>query len=298
MAPLFDAYVMVDWSAAARPNRGADSIWWALVMRQDGKCRLSQRENPCSRALAMEQIAALLGGLADKGARVLAGFDFPFGYPAGFGERLGLSGRPMWRAVWSLLDRLIEDGDDNGNNRFVCAGQLNAMGGRDDFPFWGYPHGHKYAGLKPRKCHDFSDVLPERRLVESRLPRTKTVWQLYGNGSVGGQCLVGIPRLKALCANKRLGGRARVWPFETKDLAVKAGDIVVAEVYPSLVNPVPEPGQVKDACQVHTIANKLAADDNTGRLAGMIALTDTLSPAEEIAVRAEEGWILGVQGAA
>ena len=26
-APLFDAYVMVDWSAAGKPARGKDSIW-------------------------------------------------------------------------------------------------------------------------------------------------------------------------------------------------------------------------------------------------------------------------------
>ncbi|MHA1564661.1 MAG: cobalamin biosynthesis protein CbiG, partial [Alphaproteobacteria bacterium] len=216
----------------------------------------------------------------------------------GFGKRLGLAGQTIWQATWSLLDRLIEDGDDNGNNRFDCAGQLNTMGGRDDFPFWGHPHGHDYAGLGAKKCRDFGEALAERRLVESRLPRTKTVWQLYGNGSVGGQCLVGIPRLMALCADQRLAGRAHVWPFETAGLRVKAGDIVVAEVYPSLVEPVPEPGFVKDATQVRSIANFLARADDDGRLAGMIALDDILAPAEETAVRSQEGWILGVQGAA
>ncbi|MHA1565860.1 MAG: cobalamin biosynthesis protein CbiG, partial [Alphaproteobacteria bacterium] len=120
MAPVFDAYVMVDWSAAARPCHGADSIWWAWVQRQGGTCTLRQRENPRTRAMAMEQLADLLGGLADEGCRVLAGFDFPFGYPAGFGKRLGLAGQTIWQATWSLLDRLIEDGDDNGNNRFDC----------------------------------------------------------------------------------------------------------------------------------------------------------------------------------
>ena len=28
---LFDAYLMVDWSAEARPKLGRDSIWLALV---------------------------------------------------------------------------------------------------------------------------------------------------------------------------------------------------------------------------------------------------------------------------
>lgn len=296
MPTSFDAYVMVDWSAAASPSRGADSIWWALVMRQDGKCRLMERENPRTRALAMEQLADLLGGLADDGKRILAGFDFPFGYPAGFGKRMGFVDQPMWQATWALLDRLIEDGDDNGNNRFVCAGRLNEMAGHDDFPFWGHPNGHRYDGLAAKKNNNYGQDLPERRLVEKRLPGAKTVWQLNGAGSVGGQSLVGIPRLRALCADPRLGGRARIWPFETANLSPRPGDIIIAEIYPSIVPHVPEPGQVKDACQVRTIAEKLAEDDETGRLAGMIDLSDTLGPAEEISVRCEEGWILGVAG--
>ncbi len=296
--PLFDAYVMVDWSAAARPCRGADSIWWALLAWQEGDRALMRRENPATRAAAMAQLADLLGGLADGGKRVLAGFDFPFGYPAGFAGRLGLDEQQAWRGTWTLLDELIDDGDDNGNNRFASAGQLNRRIGHDGFPFWGHPHGHRYDGLMARKTAPYDDGLPERRLIEQRLPRAKTVWQLNGNGSVGGQTLMGLPRLRALCADARLRGRARVWPFETADMSIGAGDIVIAEVYPSLVPHDPEPGQVKDACQVHSIARFLAAADEDGRLAGMIALDDTLTPAEEAAVRSEEGWILGVQGRA
>ena len=154
MPPLFDAYVMVDWSGAARPVRGADSIWWALLMRQDGFLALVRRENPATRAVAMDQIGDLLGALADDGRRILTGFDFPFGYPAGFGKCLGLTEKPMWRTTWALLDRLIADGDDNSNNRFDCAGQLNEMTGHDNFPFWGHPHGHRYDRLAPRKYNN------------------------------------------------------------------------------------------------------------------------------------------------
>ena len=34
---LFDAYIVVDWSAASRPRHGKDSIWWALVRRINGE---------------------------------------------------------------------------------------------------------------------------------------------------------------------------------------------------------------------------------------------------------------------
>ena len=36
------------------------------------------------------------------GERVLVGFDFPYGYPAGFAAALDLTG-PPWLAVWRYL---------------------------------------------------------------------------------------------------------------------------------------------------------------------------------------------------
>jgi hypothetical protein len=30
----FDAYVMVDWSANAKPKSGKDSIWWCIGRRR------------------------------------------------------------------------------------------------------------------------------------------------------------------------------------------------------------------------------------------------------------------------
>lgn len=94
MSPLFDAYLMVDWSARSEPARGADSIWWALIERRDGAAALLRRENPSLRAAAVEQLATMLAALSAEGRRSLVGFDFPFGYPAGFAAALGLDGAP------------------------------------------------------------------------------------------------------------------------------------------------------------------------------------------------------------
>ena len=70
---------------------------------------------------------ALLGQLAwrrrARGERVLLGFDFPFGYPAGFAARLGLPG-PPWRAVWDEIAGLVEDDQNNRNNRFDVAAAI------------------------------------------------------------------------------------------------------------------------------------------------------------------------------
>jgi len=37
MKPLFDSYLMVDWSGATRPTTGADSIWLHLLGRRNGR---------------------------------------------------------------------------------------------------------------------------------------------------------------------------------------------------------------------------------------------------------------------
>ena len=49
---LFDAYLMVDWSASSRPNSGEDSIWIGVAVRDSGQVRLDKPENPRTRAAA------------------------------------------------------------------------------------------------------------------------------------------------------------------------------------------------------------------------------------------------------
>ena len=95
--PLFDTYIIVDWSAARTPKTGRDSIWI---------CRLGAGgetvANPPTRHAARELLAAMLASAMANGERVVAGFDFPFGYPAGFAARLGLDG-------WDRLPRNVAD---------------------------------------------------------------------------------------------------------------------------------------------------------------------------------------------
>jgi precorrin-8X/cobalt-precorrin-8 methylmutase len=297
VSPLFDAYLMVDWSARSGPARGADSIWWGLVERRDGATALVRRENPPLRAAAIEQLAELLAALSAEGRRSLVGFDFPFGYPAGFAAALGLDGTPPWTALWRLLCERIEDRPDNRNNRFEVAAALNRMTGFGAFPFWGHPPGRSYRRLGPKKPRCYGpDTLGERRLIEQRVRRAKPVWQLAGAGSVGGQALLGIPWVRALRRDPRLGDRVRLWPFETGLEAPRTapGDIVIAEVYPSIVKERAETGLVKDARQVRTIAEHFAGLDATGTLAPLFAGDPTLSPAERRLVETEEAWILGV----
>src|SRR6267142_402283 len=108
---MFDTFVIVDWSAAGTPKTGRDSIWICAVDR-DGSERLI--ENPRTRHGARNLLGELLSQATVRGERVLLGFDFPFGYPAGFAARLGLKGTP-WRVLWDEIAGLLHDDENNKN---------------------------------------------------------------------------------------------------------------------------------------------------------------------------------------
>lgn len=290
--PVFDAYVMVDWSAETRPKTGPDSIWWTCLER--GPHGLVERAtaNPATRAEAEAQLADLLGDLAARGLTVLAGFDFNFGFPQGFAGRIGAKD---WRGCWRRLAAEMKDGDDNANNRFAVAAGLNQRISGGAAPFWGCPAAQAGETLSATKAECAG--LPEKRLAESRAASAKAVWQLAYAGAVGGQTLTGIPRLERLRRYPGLAEVTRVWPFETglRPLS-KSSDwrIVLAEIYPSLLPVSPAPGEVKDRAQVVALARHFAVLDHDGRLGPLFAGDSKLSAAERAVVETEEGWILGV----
>ncbi len=285
----FDHYVITDWSAASTPKQGRDSIWICHRGPHGERCA-----NPPTRHAAQALLGEILAAAAGRGERAVLGFDFPFGYPAGFAARLGLSGVP-WRAVWDEIARLIEDGPDNRNNRFAVGALLNrrVSGGR--FPFWGCPAGFADAHLGPRHHNGHAPGgLAEKRLIDRHMTGAQPCWKLAYTGSVGGQALTGIPVVRALRDDGRWAARARVWPFETGLALPAAAEIVFAEVWPSWWRVSPEPGEVKDRAQVRRVAAAFAAADRAGELEGWFAGDPALAPAERRLVEREEAWTLGV----
>jgi hypothetical protein len=291
---IFEAYVMVDWSAANRPRQGADSIW-ICVLTGDAP---PQRVNPPTRHAAVAWLERFLGDRLRRPGRILVGFDFPLGYPAGFAVGLGLPG-PPWRAIWHEIADRIEDRADNRNNRFEVAAALNRRLSGDGFPFWGHHPAHDFAGLGRFRPGGYGDGgLAEMRVTDGWISGPQPVWKLFGAGSVGGQSLTGIPRVRWLRAHPRLAPVTRIWPFETGlkrlDETADGWRILLAEVYPSIVPAAPEPGQVKDARQVRSVAEHFAALDRGGALAPLFAGAPGLNAAERRRVAREEAWILGV----
>jgi precorrin-8X/cobalt-precorrin-8 methylmutase len=293
MARLFDTYVMVDWSAAARPKRGRDSIWYAVVTHAGGAPHLSELENPPTRAQATEALCARLADLLGGGRRVLAGFDFPFGFPAGTAARLGLRGLP-WRNLWQLLDDTLEDDDANRSNRFDVAERLNERLSGEAFPFWGNvrEEARPYLRRRGRRPHR-EDDLAERRLCDAALRSTQPVWKLAGNGAAGSQALTGIPRVWQIRRDPRLAFDTHIWPFETGLRADSRSRLVLAEIYPSMIAVPPLPICPKDAAQVVAMARHFAALDTTEKLENLFNGGAGLRETNQRSVEREEGWILG-----
>ncbi len=277
----FDRILVVDWSARSAPSPrrpSADAIWIGEADADGVTARYLR-----SRAAAMADLDTCFAKALAAGERLLCGFDFPFGYPAGFAARV--AGEASGLAVWRMLAKRIEDDERNGNNRFAVAAGLNALFPGTG-PFWGCPQNQTHSGLPHRGRARQDHGLPERRLVETRIRSAQPCWKLFTTGSVGGQALLGLARLQDL--RERWGTALSVWPFEARE-----SPVVLAEIYPSILAAEVKaaqarwPGAIKDDIQVRLSAVAFYELQRRGRLRQAI-------DAAEGPDLAEEAWILGI----
>ena len=267
----FDTILMVDWSGGndRGPKPKRDAIWTCVA----GETPMYHRNRQVAEAWLTDRI----GDEIAAGRRVLAGFDFPFGYPRGLARALVGDEAPL--TLWQWFADQIED-TAKSNNRFDVAGRINRVFPGTG-PFWGNGLKRDIPGL-PRKgrARDFTG-LPEWRAAERRARGAFSCWQMAGAGSVGGQVMMGLPVLWRL--RQRFGAAA--WPFEPLDNA----PLALVEVWPSLLRDAVARAQraeeIRDAAQVRVLAHTIAAlsDD---RLRDMLQV--------EAPEAASEGWIFGL----
>jgi molybdopterin molybdotransferase len=278
---MFDTFAVVDWSGGndRGPSPKTDAIWAAVA-------RGGAVEPPVylrNRQVARDWLLALIEGELASGRRLMLGFDFPFGFPAGFAERLVGRSDPL--AVWDWLAAHLEDGP-KGNTRFDLAGRINGL-----FPgigpFWFNGVTREIAGLPHRGRDRTVFGLEEHRLADKSAKGAFSVWQLGGAGAVGSQAITGLAALAGLRA--RFGDQIKVWPFEALEAPV-----ALVEVWPSLiagaVKAQQHEGEIKDAAQVRILAGAMARMQSEGTLARALQ-----APA---AACVEEGWIFGLADSA
>lgn len=269
-----DTIIIVDWSARSKPSpakRTKDAIFVAEVSkghRVVTYCR--------TREAATAHLVARFDAALAEGRRVLAGFDFPFAYPRGFAEAVTGDLDPF--SVWRWLADAVLDDDRNGNNRLAVADRINARFANAG-PFWSHPAGKTPEHVPFRKPPHQGFPFAERRKVETVASGASTCFQLYGNGAVASQSLLGLPRLHRL--RQRFGNALAVRPFEDRD-----APILLAEIYPAILSGEikrrQRPDEIPDAAQVRVLAQAFAGL-GTGRLEAMLLEGDR-----------EEGWIAGL----
>ena len=164
--PLFDTYIMTDWSGGSRRRKNRqDAIWIAYGGIEDDS---PQTESPPSRSEAVELICSLLlERITTRSPRVLVCFDFAYGYPVDFAAALeaatGRSDLP-WQSVWQYLSETVRDDEatlpsrkpSNLSNRFEVANLINSAlsSSREAAgPFWCSAAEAAYLHIPQRQPH-------------------------------------------------------------------------------------------------------------------------------------------------
>lgn len=271
--PMFDTYLMVDWSAKKDPTSNAPesaAIWWAVRRAPSSKSWQAQAKRTelsgvdglnvqerlesgvfyeRTRYSAVKNISCFLDNEMRMRKRVLVGFDFAFGYPLRFLTHLtshGLLRKASAPTLWEWLFQRsqLKNRPDNSNQRFMVAGDLNKTYGSTD-GLWG-PYYLNRGGLadvphtvQKEKRSPWPDCYPdEYRFTDKVLGgKPASVWKLTGQDSVGSQVLMGLPTLHQLSRGTFVE-TAVVWPFDTGFKAPNTDldhRIVFVEIYPSLL---------------------------------------------------------------
>lgn len=316
----FDVYMMVDWSSASAPTRGADSIWIAELAAEPTRAKPIVRNCP-TRYVAYQYLIERLASAVEAGQRVLLGFDFSLGYPAGLIKALRLG---SWLELLEMFGHEVRDDDRNRSNRDQFASKVNSLLSDDASngtpgPFWGCHANATTDWLKSKRVGSFE--FPYRGLKEYRLSernasqqgfRPQSVWKLNQGVAVGGQTILGlhyVSKLRFDCPQR--AEQLRVWPFETgwqtdtgpidAKHQISNSQIIVTEIFPSLLgfdtrtkDQLDSGEMCRDEAQVTMCVRHARQLDRAGRLRSCFERPEGLSDSEATVAEREEGWILWV----
>lgn len=257
--PQFDAYIGIDYSGAATPDRGLTGL--RVYQAQGAQPAREVRMDPAgrrhwSRRAIAEWLITRLSGTD----HVLVGIDHGFSFPLAWFEQYGQAAD--WDAF--LADFRVHWPTDQTD----CTVEQVRRGLIGD--------GNARAGNARW-----------RRLTE-RPVGAKSVFHFDVPGSVAKSTHAGLPWLDHL--RRRLGQRLHAWPFD--GWTIPPGHSAIAEIYPSIwAGDFPRGERTADQQDAYGVARALQQTDRDGALAGYL---QPALDASTRAVAAYEGWILGV----
>ena len=205
---MFDSLVHADWSANDRKK------WMASAERFSRGWHVNAPRLVPPRPEFLEQYLLC-------GRRVLAGFDFPIGVPAGFGSRTGFG---------SFLGALAAFGKGEWADFFKIADIPEEISLKRPFYPRGAKGGHRQAHLlKALGVKSMDDLRRECDLGTEHRPAACSIFWTLGGNQVGRAAIDGWQSVVL----PSLDRGARVWPFNGRlhELQREPG-CVLCETYP------------------------------------------------------------------
>ena len=289
--PLFQSYIFADYSGAADLKGQKKSIKLAYA-EASAECQLA--EESLTRDTLVTKIVGYLRTATAECKRICFGFDHQFGVPFGLLNEIGIA-ELSWR---EMLDALVEGhGVPALQHPSTYARQFNEWClGRGKPPYF-------YSATKA-SLYNIPNSDPRKGEVETVTRLTERCGCIFGsgnpkpfnrvgdNGSVGGQTLMGLIKLRELLEICKIEGiPVKCWPFDGIDISSSsyAGSHVLLEPYPAAVR---SPGVSRtDANDASACVQLIQRFDQVGKLVDLIDLSCLSDTHKDIVL--VEGWIVG-----
>lgn len=289
--PLFDCYMFADYSGAADLKGQKKAIKLAYA---EAKADHRVADESLTRDRLVVETLKRLRIATAEGKRLCFGFDHQFGIPFGLLEEMGIADL-NWREV---LDAIVEGhGVPALKHPSTYARMFNDWcSSRGKRPYF-------YSATKA-SLYGIPGTDPRTGEVETVIRLTERCESMFGsgkpkpynrvgdNGTVGGQTIMGLIKLREILATCHTDGiPLKCWPFDGLDIdgSAYAGSHVLIEPYPAAVR---SPGvaytDVNDAIACVQLIQRF---DQAGKLVALLNLK-SLSEAHAKIVRVE-GWIAG-----
>jgi hypothetical protein len=292
-SPLFQSYLFADYSGAADPTAQKRSIKVAYANANE---MYELIKEPLTRDSLVDKVLQYLRVATTTGKRTCIGFDHMFGLPFVLLEEIGIE-KLNWR---QLLDAVVEGrGLPPLRHPSTYAKQFNDWcSSRGKPPYF-------YSATKA-SLYGIPACDPRAGKLETVARLTERCDSVFGrgkpkpfnrvgdNGTVGGQTIMGLSKLRELLvACQQEGIPVKCWPFDGLDISSQAyaGSHVLLEIYPAAVRAV---GVARtDANDAIACVQFIQQFDQEGKLVELLDLSRLPDAYKDIVQ--VEGWIAGLE---